>query len=794
MKKLAFIGLFLWMNIILNAQTGVIKGKIQDSQTNESVSNASILVDNQEIVTDSLGEFHTDILAGLYNITINAKDYQEKKLIDVEVLPNQETVLKIQLDKIVIKEESEVVVKAKRRLFDKPIESPVSMRNIVANEIQRNPGANRDISKAINSLPGVATTVAYRNDILVRGGGPSENKFYLDDIEIPIINHFATQGASGGPRGILNVDFLREVDFYSGAFPARMGNALSSILHFKYKEPSDEKINYKAVIGFDDVSFMADGPINENNSFMFSARKSNIGFVFDKIGLPFSPTYYDFQGKYKHRFKNGDEIYVLGVSAIDRFKLNTDNNDTDEKKAFLERIPVPPQWNYTLGTAYKHYHQNGYLTAIISRSVLDNQSKKYYKNIEQDNNLLLDYNSKETENKVRVEDNLKWNRFNLVYGAGTEWVYYDNTTYQKSITQIGEFTYNYSSDIDFKKYQLFSQLNYKADQWQASLGFRMDGNDYNSEMKNLLQQFSPRFSFAYNISNAFSFNFNTGIYYQLPSYTVLGYRENGALVNKDVSDYIQNIHYVAGLEYSNKNNFRATLEGFYKQYENYPFSLRNQISLANLGGDFGVLGNEAIDMRGKGKTYGVELLLQQRTYKNYYGILSYTLSWSKFTNNDDTYVPSSWDARHILAITAGKRFNHNWELGFKFRMQSGIPETPYDLNRSSLVSNWDIQNGPVYDYALINSQRGKATHQLDIRVDKKLYFKKWSFDVYLDVANVYGGSSGNTLPVVLLERDSQDNGIIENPTAPYNQQKYKLKLSEADDTIPIPAMGIIITF
>ena len=83
------------------------------------------------------------------------------------------------------------------------------------------------------NYPGVAfSPIGYRNDLIVRGGGPSENRFYLDGVEIPNINHFSTQGASGGPVGLIDADLIRNVKFYSGAFPANRGNALSFSARF----------------------------------------------------------------------------------------------------------------------------------------------------------------------------------------------------------------------------------------------------------------------------------------------------------------------------------------------------------------------------------------------------------------------------------------------------------------------------------------------------------------------------------------------------------------------------------
>ena len=152
----------------------------------------------------------------------------------------------------------EVVVKASP--FAKKIETPISVRIIGIDEIEKNPGGNRDISKVIQSYPGVASTPAFRNDVIVRGGGPNENRFYIDNVEIPYLNHFSTQGASGGPVGIINVDFVQSVDFLSGAFPASKGNALSSILNFTFIDGNKDKMKYRATVGASDLGLTLNGP------------------------------------------------------------------------------------------------------------------------------------------------------------------------------------------------------------------------------------------------------------------------------------------------------------------------------------------------------------------------------------------------------------------------------------------------------------------------------------------------------------------------------------------------------
>jgi hypothetical protein len=325
-------------------------------------------------------------------------------------------------------------------------------------------------------------------------------------------------------------------------------------------------------------------------------------------------------------------------------------------------------------------------------------------------------------------------------------------------------------------------------------GFRADGSSYSDLTNNPLEQFSPRIALQYKFAENFAFNFNTGIYYQLPAYTALGFVDQNVLVNKSSLKYIKNSQAVAGFEYNGKDNLRITAETYYKKYKNYPFSLRNQISLANIGADFGVVGIEPVDSRGFGETYGFELLVQKRTLNDFYGIAAYTFGKSQFSNDNGDLLPSSWDSLHILSLTAGKYFGKNWNIGAKFRLQSGLPETPYNLDRSQLVNNWNISNGPLQDFTQLNQLRGNLVHQLDLRAEKKWIFSKWQFTTYIDVINVYGSANSSNLTVVNLDRDASGNGIIINPNAPANQQIYSLVTGEQDKTRTLPYFGFIFEF
>ena len=774
------------------AQNGIIKGRVFNAINNEPIPFANVVIQGttKGATSDFDGNYILEGLeTGLYNLQVSYVGFKTKVVFELQV-SNART---LNFD-IGLEENSEVLeaVEVKADPFSKTEESPVSLRSIGVNEIKRNPGGNRDISRAVQTLPGVATSPSFRNDILIRGGAPSENRFYIDGIEVPTINHFSTQGASGGPVGMINVDFVKDVDFYSGAFPSNRGNTLSSVFDFKFKEGNSDKIGGSFVIGSSDAGITLEGPLGKSATFIASARQSYLQFLFKSIGLPFLPTYNDFQYKVKWNIDDKNQITILAIGAIDDFALNLDANETDFQKYLLDNLPVYQQWNYTQGFKYTHFGKTSYTNYIFSRSMLNNSFYKYFGNDESsDENLILDYNSVEAENKFRIENiNRLPNGFKITSGVGYEIAKYTNSTYSQ--IQLGDsiLEINYDSKFVLQKYAAFGQVSrtFMNEKLITSFGLRIDGNNYSKVMSNPFKQFSPRFSVAMAITPRINANFNTGLYYQLPAYTVLGYKENDEFVNKenDIS-YIRCGHIVGGLEFNTPSNSKITVEAFYKKYDNYPFSVNDSISLANLGIDFGVIGNEAFVPTSEGRAYGFEFLFQQKLYKGFYGITSYTLSWSEFKDKNGDFVPSSWDTRHIANVTLGKRFNKNWEIGLNWRFSTGLPYTPYDVETSAIIPVWDVTRQGILDYNRLNGERLDEFHQLNFRVDKKWFFKRFNFNLFLDVQNAYNNKI-DLQPYITPERDENGDFIVSE----IDPLRYQMTTLDNESGLLQPSIGIIL--
>lgn len=772
-------------------RTYAIKGIVKDATNGEPVSYANVVIWNtiQGAVTDSTGQFEiSGISPGSYRLQASFVGYKPTVTAEFRVA-NKDIYFPIEIDP---SSENLQEVSIVASPFRKTAESPLGLRVIGFKEIEKSAGGNRDISRVVQTFPGVASTAAFRNDLMVRGGGPSENRFFLDGVEIPNINHFSTQGASGGPVGIINPDFIREVNFYSAAFPAARGNALSSVLDFKLQDGNKEKFSLRGVVGASDIGLSANGPIGKKTTYQVSVRRSYLQFLFDMIGLPFLPTFTDAQFKIKHSFDKKNELTVLGLGAIDNMKLNTGMKDMSEKNQYiLAYLPVVKQKTYTLGAVYKHYSGKNIYSLIASRSQLNNRNTKYRDNDESsEENLTLDYRSDEIENKLRSENIFRLPFIRLNVGGNIEYATYTNRTFQKQFTTIPK-EINYNTDLGVWKWGLYATAIYESDneRFTASLGLRTDANSYSSEMNNLLDQLSPRLSLSYRLFGPVYLNANVGRYYELPPYTVLGFKDNeDSYVNKaNRLSYIRSDQAGLGLEYRPSSYLKFTAEGFYKQYDHYPMSLVDSIPLASKGTDYGVLGNEAVNSTATGRAYGMELMGRWYNYKGLTFIASYTYVRSEFKDGRGSgkYIPSAWDNRHLFTFSGTYALPKNWDVGAKLRVVGGAPYTPYDVEKSSFVEAWDASGSLYYDYSRFNSQRLKPFTQLDLRIDKTFYLKKVMLGAYIDLQNVLNSK--------YKEQDVYiKTGKILNPEAPHGQQRYELKPVERRTGTLLPSIGIMI--
>lgn len=780
--KNRFLLILTFISITIQAQVfGELTGYVKD-EMGTPLFGASVYLENTQIgiTTNEDGFF---ILKGIepdsYNLTASYLGFQPQTKFNIIVKSkgNQQynfflTVASEKLQEIVIT----------NRKISRPKETPLSTQTLSANEIATYPGGNNDVVNVAQSLPGVSPSVGgFRNDLIIRGGAPNETVYYLDGMEIPNINHFSTQGSSGGPVGMLNVAFIDDVTLSSSSFGAQYDNPLSGVLQFKQRKGNNRKFNGNFRLGASETALTLEGPLFKNNakesktSFIVSARRSYLKFLFELIGLPIRPDYWDYQYKIAHKVDDYNEISVLGIGSVDDFSIEASKEYDEEQQATLEQVPIIEQQTNTMGVSWKRRFKDGsgFFQTTLSTNSLTNQFTRYQDN-ETKSNVYFSNNSKETETKFRFQYTKFLSNWKFSTGVNTQYSNYSNSTIDV------RSNIDYNTKINFYKYGYFANTttSFFDDKLDFSFGFRLDADTFtknNSRSAN----FSPRMSLSYNLNEVWKLNASSGIYYKILPYTSLGFRDaSNNLINKD-ADYTQSIHYVVGIERILGPASSITFEGFYKKYDKYPISVLDGISLANKGAGFEVLGNEEIETIGKGRTFGTELLYQQKLTNNFYGIFSYTFFYSEFTGfQTSKYVPSVWDSRHLISFTGGYKLKKNWELSSRFRFSGKTPYVP--INKEETLNSYP---NIVLDYSRLGELKLKTFNQLDVRIDKKWNLKKYAIDLYIEFQNLLTHNAPQP-PEYGLERNDKGEQVT-----PKNLVEIK-----TDNGKLIPSIGFVIDF
>ena len=753
MNKYLFYFLLVFHTSLYCQNIGSLTGTVIDSESGLPLEGATVIVDKSNFfaVTDQNGFFEiVDLPTTTYNITARFIGFkiQTKFNIIVKSAGNRSldfvlSPMPNKLDEVILNESP----------FKTSIETPLSTQTFSAVEIETYPGGNNDITRVIQSLPGISPSVGgFRNDIIIRGGGPNETVYYIDGIEIPNINHFSTQGSSGGPVGLVNISFIKDVTLSTSSFGAEYDNALSGVLAFNQKDANKEKLVGNFRLGSSEAGLTIEGPINNKSSFILSLRRSYLQFIFKAFGFSFLPDYWDYQFKLNHEIDSNNSIKLIGIGSIDKLTVNEPDKFNFENQSVIEQIPLTNQNTETFGLIWRRIYKsmNGFFDLSISNNNLNNNFIRYKDNLTKSDPTYSNI-SRENETKLRFISNHNFNDLKFSFGFNLTSAKYTNNT------KFNFYDIDYVTDLNLIKYGFFvksSKLIFNQ-RLGVSFGFRFDQDNFTSD-NNIFSNFSPRLSLSYSLSedNNWKLNLSTGLYYKIPTYTALGFKDiNDNFLNTNML-YTKSNHYVFGIEYNTSYSSRFTIESFYKKYNNYPISVLDNISLANKGADFEVLGNEFLLSNGKGKSYGLEFLYQQKLQNNFYGIFSYTFFFSEFSNLDNIYLPSVWDNRHLISFTGGYKLKKNWEISSKLRYTGNTPYAPVDTTSSSF-SYPEI----IFDYSQLGNYFLQSFTKLDFRVDKRWNFKSTSMNFYIDIENLLG----NEIPIPPeygLSRDEKQNIIM----------------------------------
>ena len=716
------------------AQT--LTGRVVDAVTQEPLPGANIAVFGADdaliagAATELDGSYTLDGVApGTYRVRASFVGYEAQIRTDVVIQGSRPTFLLFELQQAVV-EGDEVVVRA--GFFDDAPDAPVSVAALGPEEIRRTPGGLNDVSRSLLALPGVASGVDNRNDLLVRGGGPSENAYVVDGIEVPQINHFATQGATGGAVGLLNVDFIREATFYTGGFPVRYGDAASSVLLIENRPGSPETLAGDFTVGASESALSLDGSSGPDFNWTFSARRSYLQLLFQLLDLPIRPAYWDFQSRVEYTPTGQDRFVYFGLWAVDDFDIVQPGPDDDfENREIAARVADNDQRSYTQGVSWRRLVPGGFFTTAISRSYQEFR----FADRDEAGAPLLANNAREAAWRLRTDGDLRLRRgLTLGLGGGASRETIASTFFQRA-TPATPFDEDVQFGTDLRLWKGFgyAQLTARAAGGRLALtgGLRADATDFLDQSVVL----SPRTSASFDLTEQLQVSAALGRFTQAPELISLAVQEDGAFVNRGLR-WIDVTQIVGGLAVTPEPSLRVALEGYYKGYDDYPVSASDpRVSLANLGGDFGIVGAEPLTPEGEGRAYGLELSAQKKLTTRWYGVGAYTLGWSEFTGADGLYRPSAWDVRHTLSLTGGVRLG-GWEVGSRLTVQSGRPFTPFDLEASAV--EYALSRRGVPDLDRIGAERTPVYARWDLRLDRRFALgRRFNGVVYLDVQNVF---------------------------------------------------------
>ena len=331
MYKLKIMSLFVLVVVLvlttcLHAQTGSISGVVVDKETQSPLVGVNVVVEVTPwgAATDLDGRYNIqNVPVGTYNLTYQMIGYEKIEKLNIPVSPDRITQMDVSLPMSAIAGE-EIVVTA--TAFVKARDAVISDRNIDYTEMMRDPGSAMDVQRMMQALPAVVSGSDQENEIIVRGGEPAENLFILDNIEIPNPNHFGYQGAGGGPISMINPLFIREVDFYVGAFPARYGGKASSVMDIQLKEGNREKFHMDLDMGMSGIGLFAEGPLAKGDvSYMLGFHKSYLDLIIKSFGMIAVPKYYSLQGKVVWYLSPRTKLIWNGIYGNDAINIGEGN-------------------------------------------------------------------------------------------------------------------------------------------------------------------------------------------------------------------------------------------------------------------------------------------------------------------------------------------------------------------------------------------------------------------------------------------------------------------------------------
>lgn len=688
-----------------------ISGIVTDSITGYPLQDAraELFGSNRYTNTDSEGRFSFAFYQpGIYTVTISMESYRSfittVKLTDS--LKNVTVEARLLLPVLYTD-----TIDVEAKFYKKAVDVSTSFFNTKYEEIRKNPGSFEDVIKYYTTAPGVVTGNDNYNQLLVRGGAPYENLILTDGFEIPNPNHYGPPGSSNGALSFINSKMIGEVNFYTGGFPARYGDKLSSVMDINFRNGSSSRHIRDINVSVTGFGGFFEGPFSKKGSYMFAARKSYFELVKDKLATDLLPDYWDFNGKLNMQLSKNEEISFTGLYVIDHAEayqnLTGNEDDTVDMSLFNGSI------------RYRNEGRNFGLSTVSGYS-LSSYDVKYQL-----------YNLDIKDRYVSFAQNFTFHlgsRFDADLVTGMKYYFSEFKVYHaNTVNESNYLVPGMNIDTELKTVKLHAGVNLTSTLVNGRLtlntGARVDYFGYMNKPYSV----SPRFGALFRLWDNTNITANAGIYFQAPELGwLITYPENRDL------DYLRCDEVVLGIEHFIGYAIKFSAEGYLKQYYNYPVSVYNPFYIfINNGVSLYPNFLDRAVSAGKGYYTGIDLVMEKKNPgRGLYWSAAYSFSHSKFLSLVGDYQPLEFDAGNQLNLIAGYKFSFGLSISGHFKYAGGRPYTPYDP-----VLSENAGRG-IFIMEEYNKARMPEYVRLDMRVEQQLH--PWNTDLtfYVEVLNV----------------------------------------------------------
>lgn len=758
MKNLIFIILCLSTGFAFS-QTGVIRGKVTDKESEKPIVGANITVigvENIATTTDEEGNFKLqDVPLGRQNVEVSMIGYESSFVSEIDVTSGKDNILSItmsekynSLEQVVVTGSAQNKAKAINKM------AAVSARQFSSEEASRYAGGRSDVARLASNFAGVATADDSRNDIVVRGNSPSGLLWRLEGIPVPSPNHFATLGTTGSPVSALNPNLLSNSDFITSAFPAEYGNALGGVFDLGFRKGNTEDYEYTVgVAAFPGVEAMAEGPMFKKNggSFVAAARYGIIRML-GLAGTTASPNYSDLSFNLdfgKSKLGNFTLFGIAGTSDIDF--IGKDIDDVEDLFAAKDEDAYARSQFSAFGLKHTlNISDKSYLKTTIGASSSKNTYEAFrYYNFQTPQELRLQFtdvdntesrftfstlfNSKISK-KFTLRSGLLYENFNLDAGISDRDRQQDNDG-----DGYADFVNVVKNDGSYSIVQPYAQVQVRLSE-KLTLNAGLHGQYFSINEEFVVE---PRASFSYAVNSKSAINIGYGMHHQNVPAPLLFLNENvgGNLVQTNRNlDLVKSDHYVLGYDLRFADKWRAKIELYHQSVskaaiERTPSGYSSLTEGANFG--FSIDKNSLIS-EGTGSNTGVELTLEKFFSKGYNVLFTSSFFESKYKGSDGVERNSPFNNGYVVNALAGKEFKIGKEkrnvfsINTKFTTAGGRYYTPVDL-AASQAAGFEIK-----DETKPFSEQYDAYLRLDLKFAIKLNSKtkKRSHQFYVDFQNI----------------------------------------------------------